>query len=260
MSSTSTSLAKLTSLSTQTLSLLLERQRLQSLNQGAPAASTQQITRNLVQLRVGILALEAQVQSSNGNGNGTGNGDGKAEKEASGLLRNQFSRMRDMLGGDAGNVEPLPPVVRESPNLPRTPDPASSSASSTPTPPPLPQKDQRYVPYSDEPPPSPDRDVAPAEVLEQQRLLMEEQDEHLDHLSRSVGRQRDISLQINDELNVHNGLLSELEEEVDETHGRLGNARRRLERFGRGVKGNLSTYMIAALIFVLLILIIIFKT
>ncbi|KAL5483531.1 hypothetical protein ACEPAI_8763 [Sanghuangporus weigelae] len=257
MSSTSTSLARLTSLSTQTLSLLLERQRLQSLNQAAPAASTQQITRNLVQLRVGILALEAQVQSSNGNGNG----NAKAEKEASGLLRNQFSRMRDMLGGDAGNVEPLPPVVRESPNLPRIPDPVSSfTSSSTPTPPPLPQKDQRYVPYSDEPPPSPDRDVAPAEVLEQQRLLMEEQDGHLDHLSRSVGRQRDISLQINDELNVHNGLLSELEEEVDETHGRLGNARRRLERFGRGVKGNLSTYMIAALIFVLLILIIIFKT
>ncbi|KAL5532345.1 hypothetical protein ACEPAF_5915 [Sanghuangporus sanghuang] len=258
MSSTSTSLAKLTSLSTQTLSLLLERQRLQSLNQAAPAASTQQITRNLVQLRAGILALEAQVQTLSGNGNG----NGKSEREASGLLRNQFTRMRDMLGEDAGNVEPLPPVVRESPKLPRTPDPASSSASlsSTPTPPPLPRKDQRYVPYSDEPPPSPDRDVAPAEVLEQQRLLMEEQDEHLDHLSHSVGRQRDISLQINDELSVHNGLLSELEEEVDETHGRLGRARKRLERFSRGVKGNLSTYMIAALIFVLLILIIIFKT
>ncbi|KAL5504988.1 hypothetical protein ACEPAH_7651 [Sanghuangporus vaninii] len=258
MSSRSTSLAKLTSLSTQTLSLLLERQRLQSLNQAAPAASTQQITRNLVQLRAGILALEAQVQTLSGNGNGYGK---SSEREASGLLRNQFTRMRDMLGEDAGNVESLPPVVRESPKLPRTPDPASSSASSsTPTPPPLPQKDQRYVPYSDEPPPSPDRDVAPAEVLEQQRLLMEEQDEHLDHLSRSVGRQRDISLQINDELSVHNGLLSELEEEVDETHGRLGRARKRLERFSRGVKGNLSTYMIAALIFVLLILIIIFKT
>ena len=55
-----------------------------------------------------------------------------------------------------------------------------------------------------------------------------EQDEHLDNLSRSVGRQRDISLQINDELTVHTGLLSELEEEVDETHGRLGNARKKL--------------------------------
>ena len=65
-----------------------------------------------------------------------------------------------------------------------------------------------------------------------------EQDEHLDNLSRSVGRQRDISLQINDELTVHTGLLSELEEEVDETHGRLGNARKKLERFRRGVKGN----------------------
>ena len=39
------SLAKLTSLSTQTLSLLLERQRLQNLN--SPSLHTQQIARNL---------------------------------------------------------------------------------------------------------------------------------------------------------------------------------------------------------------------
>ena len=57
----------------------------------------------------------------------------------------------------------LPPIVKEAPNTPEQ----------APTPPPLPQKDTRYVPYSDEPPPSPDRDVAPTEVLEQQRLLME---------------------------------------------------------------------------------------
>ena len=100
MSTTPTSLAKLTSLSTQTLSLLLERQRLRSLNQPAPAASAAQITRNLVQLRAGILALEAQVVSSNNNGNG------KSARETSVLLRNQFTRMREMLGADASSVEP----------------------------------------------------------------------------------------------------------------------------------------------------------
>ena len=98
-----TSLAKLTSLSTQTLSLLLERQRLQTLNQPAPVASTQQIVRNLLQLRIGILALEAQTRTQEQNGGGA---NGKAEKEASALLRNQFGRMRDMLGTDAGSVEP----------------------------------------------------------------------------------------------------------------------------------------------------------
>lgn len=85
------SLAKLTSLSTQTLSLLLERQRLQSLPQFQSGTQSQsnlhlpQISRNLNALRTGILALE----KSGGGG------------EAAGLLRNQYGRMRSMLGGDA---------------------------------------------------------------------------------------------------------------------------------------------------------------
>ena len=84
------SLAKLTSLSTQTLSLLLERQRLQSLPQFQSGTQSQsnlhlpQISRNLNALRTGILELE---KSESG--------------EAAGLLRNQYGRMRNMLGGDA---------------------------------------------------------------------------------------------------------------------------------------------------------------
>jgi len=94
------SLAKLTSLSTQTLSLLLERQRLQSISQFQSSSSQQsgtssnlhlpQITRNLNQLRTGILELESK------------NGAGVAE--AAGLLRNQYGRMRGMLGGDAESL------------------------------------------------------------------------------------------------------------------------------------------------------------
>lgn len=86
------SLAKLTSLSTQTLSLLLERQRLQSLPQLQSGTQSQsnlhlpQISRNLNALRTGILELE---KSQSGGG------------EAAGLLRNQYGRMRSMLGGDA---------------------------------------------------------------------------------------------------------------------------------------------------------------
>ncbi|THH07009.1 hypothetical protein EW145_g3684 [Phellinidium pouzarii] len=231
------SLAKLTSLSTQTLSLLLERQRLQTMSQPPPAITTQHIVRNLDQLRIGILEFEAKESE---------------RSEASGLLRNQFTRMRDMLGRDGESVESLPDRVKE------TQETRTASSSSLPQT--SSQKHLPYVPYSDEPPPSPDKDFEPSEVLQQQRLLMDEQDAHLDHLSLSVGRQRDISLQINDELEVHTGLLDEFDHGLDNTHNRLGGARRRLESFGRGVKGNLSTYIIAALILILLILIIIFKT
>lgn len=86
------SLAKLTAVSTKTLSLLLERQRLQSLpnyssngsisNQsGASTLHYSQIKRNLKQLREGVVALEADDPIS----------------EAAKLLRNQYDRMRGML-------------------------------------------------------------------------------------------------------------------------------------------------------------------
>ena len=95
------SLAKLTSLSTQTLSLLLERQRLLGMGAPPPASSTQNIARNLTQLRSGILDLEASLEDSKGTAHGQG------QIEAAGLLRNQFERMRGMLGSDGeALVEP----------------------------------------------------------------------------------------------------------------------------------------------------------
>lgn len=84
------SLAKLTSLSTQTLSLLLERQRIQSLptSTGASTSSLhlRQITKNLQQLRTGVLELRQT--------------DG-AFSEPVELLSGQYDRMRAMLGPDA---------------------------------------------------------------------------------------------------------------------------------------------------------------
>lgn len=84
------SLAKLTSLSTQTLSLLLERQRIQSLpTPTGTSASTlhlQQIIKNLQQLRTGILEL----RETNG-----------SYSEAVDLLSGQYDRMRAMFGPDA---------------------------------------------------------------------------------------------------------------------------------------------------------------
>lgn len=92
------SLPKLTSLSTQTLSLLLERQRLQTLPsyssfttdvQSTKSRShLSQISQNLNRLRAGILDIEAK----------------EGRSEAIGLLRSQYGRMRNMLGGE-GNVE-----------------------------------------------------------------------------------------------------------------------------------------------------------
>lgn len=56
------------------------------------------------------------------------------------------------------------------------------------SPPPVtPQKDNRptaFIPYSDEPPPSPD--IEPSAVLEQQRLLMEGENAYLSYFTPSL--------------------------------------------------------------------------
>jgi syntaxin 8 len=66
----------------------------------------------------------------------------------------------------------------------------------------------------------------------------QEQDQRLDELSHSINRQHHITLQINDELDVHQGLLEGLDSDLDRTDSRLRKARRKLDTFARGVKEN----------------------
>jgi len=67
-------------------------------------------------------------------------------------------------------------------------------------------------------------------------------------------------MQINDELDVHTGLLEELDHDLDDTGNRLSRAGHRLGRVAKGAKEHGSGLMIALLILVLLVLIIVFKT
>ena len=155
------SLPKLTSLSTQTLSLLLERQRLQSLSHaGATSSMTSslhipQITRNLAQLRSGILELESTGQHS----------------EAVAILRNQHARMCGMVGTDAV-FEPLP---EPTPSSSGTQDDEEAKRSMTPLGAENPKKawpsvgEHDFTPYSDDPEAGQD----PAFLLQEQRRLMD---------------------------------------------------------------------------------------
>jgi len=138
-----------------------------------------------------------------------------------------------------------------------SPSPPSSLAPTPPLKPPAKDPEPIYSPYTDDPEAGYHEDGI---MLQTQRRMMDEQDNHLDMLSHSITRQHHISLQINDELDVHTGLLEELDTELDRTGSRLTGARRRLDQVARGAKNNGSTVAIGLLIFVLLILIIIFKT
>ena len=116
---------------------------------------------------------------------------------------------------------------------------ASSSSLVPPAPvvspaPPTATEAHHFAPYSDDP----EAGYTNEEMLLQQRQIMDDQDVHLDELSRSITRQRDISLQINDELDVHTGLLEGLDHDLDRTDSRLTGARRKLDRVAKGAREN----------------------
>ena len=69
-------------------------------------------------------------------------------------------------------------------------------------------------------------------------LLLSDQDTRLSALSHSIGRQHHLSLQIGDELEVHQDLLDETDMALDRTSGNLGRARRRLDGFAESAKNN----------------------
>ncbi len=155
------SLPKLTSLSTQTLSLLLERQRLQSLSPVGATSETAsslhipQITRNLAQLRSGILELEST-------------GD---HREAVSLLRNQHARMCDMVGTDVV-FEPLPEPTASGSGTQKDEEVKGSWTIPGAE---MPKKawptvgEYDFTPYSDDPEAGSD----PAFLLQEQRRLMD---------------------------------------------------------------------------------------
>ncbi|KAJ3809425.1 hypothetical protein F5876DRAFT_43859 [Lentinula aff. lateritia] len=253
----SQALAKLTSISTKTLSLLLERQRISTMS-SSPLSNglsnntlhLEQIQTNLASLRNGILELEAVSRTAGGS---------QSQVEAVKLLRKQYERMRGMLLVDSQGVEKpdlfsslTSPSNASLAPLIGTPPPRSPSPS-------IPDYNGPFTPYTDDPqrPPSP---PSPNALLQTQKQLIDTQDTHLSALSDSISRHHNLSLQINSELDTHHGLLQELDTELDQTEGRLSGARRRLDRVGRGLKGNGSTVCIGMLILVLLVLIIAFKT
>ena len=80
--------ARLSSISTQTLSALLERTRLQQLGKTPPASQLVNIKRNLEVLKDGIVELERSQGESN----------------ATNALRRQWERAKRMLGEDGISI------------------------------------------------------------------------------------------------------------------------------------------------------------
>lgn len=89
--------------------------------------------------------------------------------------------------------------------------------------------------------------------------VLHDQDEQLDRLGESIGRQREISMQIGDELDNHVTLLDEMDAVVDRHQSRLDRAKSVLGKITKGAGENAQMTAIVALIIMLILLIAILK-
>eukprot|EP00741_Cyanophora_paradoxa_P009707 tig00001604_g9404.t1 len=74
------------------------------------------------------------------------------------------------------------------------------------------------------------RALGSRDVLTLQKTMLDQQDNVLDALSASVGRTKEVSIAINDELSVHQKLLGELTDGVDRTQGRMEATGKKMKR------------------------------
>jgi syntaxin 8 len=76
------------------------------------------------------------------------------------------------------------------------------------------------------------------QLLAMHNRIISEQDESIDRLAESISRQRELSIQIGDELDSHAQLLDEVEILTDRHQSRLDNAKKRMDHIYRKASEN----------------------
>lgn len=116
-------------------------------------------------------------------------------------------------------------------------------------------------PYRDDPASTlPDQDhLDNQQIHAYHSQVLAEQDEQLDRLGESIGRQRELSIQIGDELDSQVELLDDIDGHVVRHQSRLDQARKGLGTVARKANDNKQLTTIFVLIIILVLLIIILK-
>ncbi|KAI4191326.1 MAG: hypothetical protein LQ346_004776 [Caloplaca aetnensis] len=261
---------------------LLERQRAISLNL-EPNSQDGHISRSLDSFREGIEALEQQQrQLADSDPSTTTDLEDQIQQ-----LRTQYDDLTSQFRGfpakspSSAAQQPNDPTL--SPAFARAKDPRpripSSSSfrradGSSPNPsksvrftdsPSIPAQDDdsanraALFPYRDEPEPPDNSQLDNQQIHDYHKNVLRDQDEQLDRLGDSIGRQRELSMQIGDELDEHVQMLDEVEGHADRNLGKLQGARKRLGGVARKAKDNKQLTIILVLILILIILILILK-
>lgn len=249
---------------------LLERQRAISLDL-EPNSQDGEISRSLDSLREGIDAVEAdQVRLTNSNDSA----GAAALKDQLGPLQAQYQDLSTQFYGDATPTDTTQASISATPDLkqpiPQHPPSKSvrfmdNSAATAAVQEEIEQEDrdrnELFRPYRDQPSPQrPDHSqLDNRQIYDHHEQTMRDQDDQLDRLGESIGRQHQLSIQIGDELEGHIELLDGVDEDVERHQGRLNNARGRVDRIRRKAGDNWSMMTIIGLIIILVILIVILK-
>lgn len=242
---------------------LLERKRAQSLNLPSSTQKDLQITRSLTNFSESLSALESADESSEDlprlrkqytelyaqfHGTAPPSDDAKQPNDPS--LAPDFAAAQQKPSAKAANKNVR---FRDDPTAEEEDANRAALFSST---------SSQQQPYTDEPMSAQQEEQG----LDNQQIhayhsrVLREQDEQLDVLGQSVGRQRLLGIQMGDELDEQNEMLGDVERGVDRHSGTLDSAQRRLGKIARkGREGWNSWITIAILVVVLVLLITILK-
>lgn len=161
----------------------------------------------------------------------------------------------------SGNSSFLKKSLRGAASNPPVPSPKSVRFSDSPSV--QEEEDARNAlfPYRDDPTSAPpdQSHLDNQQIHAYHSQVLAEQDEALDRLGESIGRQRELSIQIGDELDEHVQMLDEVDQHVDRHQTRLDKARKNLGTVARKAKDNMQLTIILVLIIILVLLIIILK-
>jgi t-SNARE complex subunit (syntaxin) len=94
-------------------------------------------------------------------------------------------------------------------------------------------------------------------LLNMQKTLREEQDQHLESLSHVLSRQKQLGQMIGDELDLQSELLDDLDTDLDRTKGKMSRTMRTLDTVGKAAKSRKGTVAIVLLIVAIIIVIIV---
>jgi syntaxin 8 len=262
---------------------LLERQRAKTLNLESDTQDGH-ISRSLEQFKDGLEALEKERQRLQEAG------DAKAESISDTLpqLQKQYDDLTSQFhgfapaGSTATLTSPNDPALAEDFAHATSTKPATSRKTSAPktvrfSDSPLDLEAQSEAPdasrsalfnsqpYRDDPSDGSAgfRDEAEnldnVQIHQYHQRIMEDQDAQLDDLGRSIGRQRELSMQIGDELDDHVAMLDETERVVDRHQSRLDRGRKQIGRIVKAAGESKQMVAIIVLIVILVLLIAVVK-